>query len=179
MDKPPPTDSPQVQQWIQEVLNSGIQIPSFSPNVAGGCSANPAAVADSSRCWWTCGGCTRSTDITACPQTNAFGLTYDDGPSRYTPDLLNYLSQTNLSTTFFVVGSRVVQYATILQEEYLKGHQIAVHTWSHTALTTQTNEEIIAELGWTRKIIQDVLGVAPSWMRPPYGDIEFVFPLFV
>lgn len=53
-------------------------------------------------------------------------------------------------------------------------HQIAVHTWSHTALTTQTNEEIIAELGWSKKVIKDVLGVTPNMMRPPYGDIECV-----
>jgi peptidoglycan/xylan/chitin deacetylase (PgdA/CDA1 family) len=53
-------------------------------------------------------------------------------------------------------------------------HQIAVHTWSHTSLTTQTNEEIIAELGWSKKVIKDVLGVTPNTMRPPYGDIEYV-----
>lgn len=51
-------------------------------------------------------------------------------------------------------------------------HQIAVHTWSHTPLTTQTNEEIIAELGWSKKVIKDVLGVTPNMMRPPYGDID-------
>jgi len=51
-------------------------------------------------------------------------------------------------------------------------HQIAVHTWSHPALTTLTNEQIIAELGWTKKIIKDVLGVTPNMMRPPYGDID-------
>jgi hypothetical protein len=39
-------------------------------------------------------------------------------------------------------------------------------------LTTQTNEEIIAELGWSKKVIKDVLGVTPNMMRPPYGDID-------
>jgi peptidoglycan/xylan/chitin deacetylase (PgdA/CDA1 family) len=34
-----------------------------------------------------------------------------------------------------------------------------------------TNEQIVAELGWTRKAIQSVLGVTPTTMRPPYGDI--------
>jgi len=48
----------------------------------------------------------------------------------------------------------------------------AVHTWSHPALTTLSNEQIIAELGWTKKIIKDVLGVTPNMMRPPYGDID-------
>ena len=73
----------------------------------------------------------------------------------------------------------MLAFSGTLQREYLSGHQIAVHTWSHTALTTQTNEEIIAELGWTRKIIRDVIGVSPVYMRPPYGDIECVFPVLV
>jgi peptidoglycan/xylan/chitin deacetylase (PgdA/CDA1 family) len=41
-------------------------------------------------------------------------------------------------------------------------------------LTTLTNEQIIAELGWSKKAIKDVLGVTPNMMRPPFGDIEYV-----
>jgi len=52
------------------------------------------------------------------------------------------------------------------------GHQIGVHTWSHTPLTTQSNEQIIAELGWSKKVIKDILGVTPNTFRPPYGDID-------
>lgn len=38
--------------------------------------------------------------------------------------------------------------------------------------TSLTNEEIVAELGWTKQIIKDVTGVTPNTMRPPYGDID-------
>jgi peptidoglycan/xylan/chitin deacetylase (PgdA/CDA1 family) len=103
-----------------------------------------------------------------------WGLSYDDGPAPHTPDLLTYLDQVNLKSTFFVVGSRVISYPATLQYEYMNQHQIAVHTWSHSALTTQTNEQIIAELGWSKKVIKDVLGVTPNFMRPPFGDIESV-----
>jgi len=178
LDRPPPTDSPEVQAWIQEVANTGITIPDIAPNVVGGCPANAAAAADSSRCWWTCGGCTRETDVTTCPNQYQWGLTYDDGPAAHTPDLLSYLSQSNLLATMYVVGSRVISFPTLVQEEYLRGHQIGVHTWSHYPLTTLTNEQIIAEFGWTKKVIYDVLGVTPITMRPPYGDIECVFSLF-
>jgi peptidoglycan/xylan/chitin deacetylase (PgdA/CDA1 family) len=101
-----------------------------------------------------------------------WGLTYDDGPAFYTPNLLQYLDQVNLKSTFFVVGSRAISFPDTLQLEYMGGHQIAVHTWSHPYLTTLSNEEIIAELGWTKKVIKDVLGVTPNMMRPPYGDID-------
>ncbi|KIM85487.1 carbohydrate esterase family 4 protein [Piloderma croceum F 1598] len=173
LDKPPPLDSPQVQQWIQEVKNSGVTIPNISPTLPGGCPANLQAVADdANRCWWTCGGCTRDSDITTCPQTLTWGLTYDDGPSPYTPDLLTYLDQNDLKATFFTIGSRVLGLPKVLQAEYMDGHQIAVHTWSHPPLTTLTNEQIVAELGWSKQVIFDVLGVTPNMMRPPYGDID-------
>lgn len=73
----------------------------------------------------------------------------------------------------------------------MMGHQISIHTWSHHPLTTLTNEEIVAELGWTQKVIKDVIGVAPNvcafsprepersltqndhkTMRAPFGDVD-------
>ncbi|VDB93537.1 unnamed protein product [Peniophora sp. CBMAI 1063] len=172
LDKTPDTSSTEVQQWIAEVAASGVQIPDIEPTVAGGCAANAAAAADKTRCWWTCGGCTNGTDVEVCPTKNTWGLTYDDGPAPYTPDLLDYLAAENLTATFYTVGSRVLSYPGLLQREYLAGHDIAVHTWAHPYLTTLTNEQIIAELGWTKKVIKDVLGVTPLYMRPPYGDID-------
>ncbi len=38
-------------------------------------------------------------------------------------------------------------------------------------LTSLTTAQVVAELGWTRKAIKHVLGVTPTTMRPPYGDI--------
>lgn len=171
-DKPPPTDSPEVQQWKDDVANSGITIPDLEPTTPGGCPANPSIASDPARCWWTCTGCTREQDITDCPNPMQWGLTYDDGPGFYTSNLLQYLDEQKLKSTFFVVGSRAVQFPRILQAQFMGEHQIAVHTWSHTPLTTQTNDEIIAELGWTKKIIKDILGLTPNMMRPPFGDID-------
>ncbi|KAH7338344.1 hypothetical protein B0J17DRAFT_695227 [Rhizoctonia solani] len=177
LDQIPPLNSPEVLQWIKEVQNSGVAIPGFSATQSGGCGdpANAAAVANASAsgtCWWTCGGCTRDTDITTCPDQKTWGMSFDDGPSPYTPNLLQYLDQQNLKSTFFIVGSRAISRPEILQAEYMGGHQLSVHTWSHPSLTTLSNEQIIAELGWTKKAIKDITGVTPNTMRPPYGDID-------
>lgn len=177
LDAIPPLDSPQVKQWIADVANSGVAIPNIPANVAGGCVANagPAKNAtDKGTCWWTCGGCTRETDVTTCPDKMTWGLSFDDGPSPYTSDLVNYLGAQSppIKSTLFVVGSRAISRPDILQESYMSSHQLSVHTWSHPTLTTLTNEQIIAELGWTRQAIKDITGVAPNTMRPPYGDID-------
>ncbi|KAG5718047.1 Chitin deacetylase [Termitomyces sp. T112] len=170
-DHIPDTDSDEVTMWMKEL--EGKNIPNIPPTVDGSCVNDTAAAADAAnRGWWTCGGYTRSTDIVACPDKFTWGVSFDDGPSPYTQTLLNYLDQKNVSATFFVVGSRVVERPQVLLEEYMAGHEISVHTWSHKHLTSLTNEQIVAELGWTRHAIRTVLGVTPTTMRPPYGDID-------
>ncbi|KAJ6464613.1 carbohydrate esterase family 4 protein [Mycena vitilis] len=171
MDKAIDSSSEQVQEWMKEL--DGYNIPDLAPTTDGSCANDTAAAADAAnRGWWTCGGYTRDTDIVACPDKMTWGVSFDDGPAPYSTNLLTYLAEKNVSATFFVVGSRVIEYPAILINEYMAGHEISVHTWSHPHLTSLTNAQIVAELGWTRKAIQAVLGVTPTTMRPPYGDID-------
>ncbi|ORY28788.1 hypothetical protein BCR39DRAFT_467925 [Naematelia encephala] len=168
LDQVPPTNSSEVQAWISAI--DWTKVPSYNAT-DGTCSGTPGAITDG-RCWWTCGQCTRDTDITVCPDQYTWGTSFDDGPSPYTPALLDYLNEQSIKTTWFVVGSRVLSRPEMVQAEYASGHQLSVHTWSHPALTTLSNEEIVAELGWTKKVIYDTIGVTPNTMRPPYGDID-------
>ncbi|KAG8220949.1 carbohydrate esterase family 4 protein [Butyriboletus roseoflavus] len=170
-DQIAPTNTSDVAQWMTEL--NGFDIPDLSPTTDGTCANNPTAVSEAAaRGWWTCGGYTRATDITACPRLLTWGVSFDDGPAFYSEELLDYLSSKNLKSTFFTIGSRVVERPTVLVEEYMSGHEIAVHTWSHRPLTSLTTEQVVAELGYTRKVIKQVLGVTPTLMRPPYGDID-------
>ena len=47
----------------------------------------------------------------------------DDGPSPYTPRLLNLLQSQNIQSTFFIVGSRAISRPEMVQAEYMLGHQ--------------------------------------------------------
>ncbi|KAG1768412.1 carbohydrate esterase family 4 protein [Suillus placidus] len=170
-DQIAPTNSAEVSQWMQEL--NGFNIPNINPTADGTCVGDPAAASQAaSRGWWTCGGFTRATDITACPSKLTWGVSFDDGPGFYSTELLNYLASKNLTSTFFVIGSRIVERPQVLVEEYMAGHEIAVHTWSHRPLTMLTTAQVVAELGWARKAIKDVIGVTPTLMRPPFGDID-------
>ena len=46
--------------------------------------------------------------------------------------LLKKLKEKDVRATFFVVGSRVIERPGMLIEEYMSGHEISVHTWSHS-----------------------------------------------
>jgi len=170
-DHIPDTSAPEVREWMKEL--DGFYIPPIPPTSDGSCAGDPAAAAQAAqRGWWTCGGYTRSTDVVACPDKLTWGVSFDDGPGPYTQKLLDYLKTKDISATFFVVGSRVIERPAVLVEEYMAGHEISVHTWSHKPLTSLTTEQVVAELGWTRKAIRRVLGVTPTTMRPPFGDID-------
>ena len=82
-----------------------------------------------------------------------------DGPSPDTPRLLNYMVENDLKATFFVVGSRAISRPQMLQYEYMAGNQISVHTWAHPPLTTRTNDEIVAELGWSKEAIRQIVSL--------------------
>lgn len=64
----------------------------------------------------------------SCPTEGHWGLTYDDGPSVASKELVKYLDERALSATFFIVGSRVVDYPDILKEQVASGHHIAMHS---------------------------------------------------
>ncbi|KAF9948675.1 chitin deacetylase [Mortierella alpina] len=160
---------PQVQDWLK--LINFTTTPLYPPSKNGLCPDNPATI-PAARCWWTCQKCVDSTDIVSCPQTRTWGLTFDDGPSPDSPRLYEYLMSRNQKATFFIVGSRAVSYPATLKRAYTEGHHIAIHTWSHTPMTSLSNEQIVAELKWTEKAIFSVIGVTPLYWRPPYGDVD-------
>jgi len=101
--------------------------------------------------------------INRCVADDVWALTFDDGPSKFTLRVVNDLRETETKATFFVVGSRIVNNVKMLKKIHAHGHQIGVHTWSHSNLTALSKEEILAELLWTMKAIYDVIGVIPTY----------------
>ncbi|KAG0269921.1 chitin deacetylase [Actinomortierella ambigua] len=169
LDCVPFVEDPQVQEWLK--LVNFTQVPTTAVSNAGACPPDISTI-PASQCWWTCQKCVAPTDIVNCPTPMTWGLTYDDGPSPDSPRLYDYLKTHNQTTTLFIVGSRAISYPDTLKRAYQEGHQIAIHTWSHPSMTGLTNEQVVAELKWTEKAIHDILGVTPTYWRPPYGDVD-------
>ena len=86
---------------------------------------------DKDPCSWTCSnGCLGPDDITSCLAYNNLGLTYDDGPTAYTPQVLDMLTNYKLKATFFVIGAQVVRFPETLKRAYDLGHQIGIFIYS-------------------------------------------------
>jgi peptidoglycan/xylan/chitin deacetylase (PgdA/CDA1 family) len=99
-------------------------------------------------------------------------LTFDDGPSDPTDELLDGLKERGVKVTFFIVGSRVDKYPDIILREYEEGHELACHTWSHTKLTTLDAAAIQDEITHTRTDINNAIGtdIGDMILRPPGGN---------
>lgn len=94
-------------------------------------------------------------------------LTFDDGPSAYTPEILDILKQKNTKATFFIVGSQAVEYP-ILKQIYEQGHEIGNHTLWHTDVANQPSWRMKFELNMTRIIIMSQTNHSTRLFRPPF-----------
>lgn len=104
------------------------------------------------------------------PDKPMVALTFDDGPNKYTEQLLDALKEYNCSATFFVLGSMVEKFPIALQRMVLEGHEIGNHTMDHRQLTKLTEKEIIKEVEDTQHAIESIVHVYPTLVRPPYGS---------
>ncbi|KAI8336168.1 hypothetical protein BC941DRAFT_514351 [Chlamydoabsidia padenii] len=156
-------------EWMELIKNANI---TNAPVLKANGDDGPVQKGDADPyCDWTFTGCTRDDDIVACPK-GQWGITYDDGPTEFSPKLYDFLDTTQQKATLFMIGGQVVAFPDLVTRAYKSGHELAMHTWSHSYLTSETNEQIVAELMWTATAIKEVTGVTPRFYRPPYGDID-------
>jgi peptidoglycan/xylan/chitin deacetylase (PgdA/CDA1 family) len=87
-------------------------------------------------------------------------LTFDDGPSRYTPAILNILHATHSTATFFELGFRQAKYSGMAARIRSEGSSIGNHTYNHPDLTALTSGQVRWQL---------THGPRGRCMRPPFG----------
>lgn len=105
--------------------------------------------------------------------SGALALTFDDGPSAYTEELLDTLARNHIRATFFVVGSRVRYHPATMERMKREGHVIANHSFSHARMGkryAKHPELLIAQIGTTNDAIAPYLRPGQGlYFRAPYG----------
>jgi len=106
-------------------------------------------------------------------------LTFDDGPSPYSNELLDALAQAKVPATFFLKGDNLDEgnpqrdanrlAVKRMQDE---GYEICNHTFSHPNLTTLTDDDVVQEMQRSEDLIADVTGRRTRCMRPPYSAYD-------
>lgn len=105
----------------------------------------------------------------------SLALTFDDGPSEGTPEILAVLRQHGLPATFFQCGANIRRLPEIARAVAEGGHEIGNHTDTHPKLCFRSPAEIEKEFSRAQETIQNELGQSPSLMRAPFGVRWFGF----
>jgi peptidoglycan/xylan/chitin deacetylase (PgdA/CDA1 family) len=58
-------------------------------------------------------------------------LTFDDGPSKHTPEVLSILKREGVTATFFLLGQQVERQPELVKQIVAEGHAIGNHTYNH------------------------------------------------
>jgi peptidoglycan/xylan/chitin deacetylase (PgdA/CDA1 family) len=110
--------------------------------------------------------------------TNPFGidaekpmiaLTFDDGPSQYTWQIVDTLQSHHARATFFVLGSRVATHQAAIDNTLAYHNEIASHTFAHKNLTKLTEAEALEQIRSTDEALQQQHQYTPALLRLPYG----------
>ncbi len=96
-------------------------------------------------------------------------LTFDDGPSSYTSQVLDVLRRYDVPATFFVQGGLVAANADAVKRAVREGHSVQSHTWGHPVLARLSDSAISAELSRASAAIKASTGRWPTCYRPPEG----------
>ena len=99
----------------------------------------------------------------------AIALTFDDGPSESTPQILEILNQYGIPGTFFQCGANVGRLPAIAREVHAAGHTIGNHTQTHRPFYLRSARFIEKELSLAQQAIQTHTGAVPHWFRAPFG----------
>ena len=120
------------------------------------------------------------------PNIPNIALTFDDGPGRVTPYILDVLRKYGAKATFFCLGycidknivaqdctGKYITGSEVVKRANDEGHLIAIHSYDHLTLHRLTDEEILNnQLSRTKHVIANLIGKPPVYFRPPYGSIN-------
>lgn len=90
----------------------------------------------------------------------------------FIPTILDTLEKQNVQATFFFDGSWVKKTPDLAKVIYENGHEIGNHAYSHPDLNTFSREATKNELKKTNDVIEESLGITPTWFAPPSGSFN-------
>lgn len=103
-------------------------------------------------------------------------LTFDDGPSSYTQQILDILAQKGVHATFFNLGNQASGKPELTRAVLDGGHELASHTNRHQDLPTLGRDDLRSEITSAFDTLEGASGKRLQMIRAPYGaftDVEW------
>jgi len=97
-------------------------------------------------------------------------LTFDDGPTKVTPFVLDQLKRHNAKATFFCIGDNIDKHPSIFKQVITEGHILANHTQHHlNGWQTSTEDYFNEVMEVDHKLYPKTSNVKTKLFRPPFG----------
>lgn len=105
--------------------------------------------------------------------TKTVYLTFDDGPSQHTLEILSILKKYDIKATFFMSGSETAEGQAIMKKVADAGHSIGIHSNLHDYDAIYASvDDYLADFEHTSSVIQKATGKKPDICRFPGGSIN-------
>ncbi|MGN7407934.1 polysaccharide deacetylase family protein [Sporosarcina sp. SAFN-010] len=105
----------------------------------------------------------------------AIYLTFDDGPSAVTDQLLDILDDFQMKATFFMIGPNIKVHSKSVVRMKKEGFGLGLHGITHEAGKIYSSPSApVDEMSEDRDILEKVTGVRSNLIRLPYGSIPYL-----
>jgi peptidoglycan/xylan/chitin deacetylase (PgdA/CDA1 family) len=99
----------------------------------------------------------------------AIALTFDDGPSEGTPQILEILDRHQVPATFFQCGANVDRLPSVARAVRQAGHLIGNHSYTHPLFCFRSPGFMEREICRAQQTIEARTGYSPALFRAPFG----------
>ena len=106
-------------------------------------------------------------------------LTFDDGPTEKTDEILQLLEEAGIKASFFLNGSSISENPDNARKIAESGHELGNHTYSHNRMVFKSNSYIKKEIEDTDKLIREAGYKGDIHFRPPNGKKLLLLPYYL
>lgn len=103
------------------------------------------------------------------PNKPMIAITFDDGPSMYTDEVMQIFEKHNATASFFMLGQNIDKYPDTVKHMVENGFELCNHTWDHKSIETKDRKHIRQEVFDTQDALYQLTGHEAVYIRPPYG----------
>lgn len=106
-------------------------------------------------------------------------LTFDDGPTARTPEILRMLGESQVPATFYLVGEDMAAHPEYGAAIVGAGHEIGNHSYTHRRMVLVSGDTVRDEVERTDAEIRRAGYQGPITFRPPYGKKLWTLPHYL
>lgn len=110
---------------------------------------------------------------------NKIALTFDDGPTENTSEILDKLAALDVKATFFLCGAAIEERPEDARAIAEAGHAIGNHSYSHRRMVLKSYGFVKDEVDRTNALIRESGYEGEIFFRPPYGKKLFALPYYL